>query len=66
MERNGESIPGCRGSKCKSPPAKGIKIFCREERGLGAEEQRTRGEKYERRADRQYGQTTADTAVIRC
>ena len=53
MERNGESIPACRGSKCKSPPAKGTKIFCREERGLGAEEQRTRGEEYERRAERQ-------------
>lgn len=53
-------------SECKSPPAKGTKIFCREERGLGTEEQRARREQYERRAERQYGQTTADIAVIRC
>ena len=48
-----ERIPGCRGSKCKSPPTKGPKIFCREERGLGAEEQRARGKQYERRAETQ-------------
>lgn len=40
-------------SECKSPPAKGTKIFCREERGLGTEEQRARREQYERRAERQ-------------
>lgn len=31
-------------SECKSPPAKGTKILSREERGLGTEEQRARGE----------------------
>lgn len=40
-------------SECKSPPAKGTKILSREERGLGTEEQRARGEQHERRAERQ-------------
>lgn len=64
MGRNGKSTPDWKGSKYKAPPAKETKIFWRDERSLGAGEQKARGELYEKKPKMKQGQTMSDVTAI--